>query len=72
VLHAKTLVADSLVSIVGSSNLVILDDRTGATMARAFRNDLAHATAVDLDAWPRRGRPHRLGDALARFLSPML
>ncbi len=85
VLHAKTLVADGLVSIVGSSNLdfrsfrfnaecnlVILDDRTGDTMAQAFRNDLVHAMPVDLDAWPRRGRLHRLGDVLARFLSPML
>ena len=57
ILHAKTLVADGYLSVVGSSNLdfrslefnaecnfLILDDATGARLEAAFENDLAHAT----------------------------
>jgi cardiolipin synthase len=84
VLHAKTLVADRQVSVVGSTNLdflsfntnaecnlVILDRPTGERMAAAFREDLNHSTEVRLESW-KRSRLHRWGDGLARLLRPLL
>jgi cardiolipin synthase len=85
ILHAKTLVADDFVSVVGSTNLdfrsfhfnaeanlVILDAATGRTFARAFRDDLTRSKEIEQDAWSRRGRLHRIGDNLARRLGPLL
>lgn len=85
VLHAKTLVVDDFVSVVGSSNLdfrsfyfnaecnvLILDEGTGRRMARAFEEDLDQAIEVRPEVWHRRPLAHRLGDALARCLSPLL
>jgi cardiolipin synthase len=85
VLHAKTLVADGFVSVVGSTNLdfrsfrfnaecniVVLDEATGASMAAAFEEDLAHSEEIRPELWRRRGLGHRWGDALARRLSPLL
>jgi cardiolipin synthase len=85
VLHAKTLVADGMVSVVGSSNLdlrsfrfnaecnlLILDPPTGAAVAEAFCDDLKRACPVLPQAWHRRDLLHRFGDALARLLTPVL
>jgi cardiolipin synthase len=85
VLHAKTLVADGYVSVVGSSNLdfrsfqfngecnlVLFDGLLGAEMEEAFAADLERAEEIQLPAWRARGALHRLGDRLARQLSPLL
>ena len=85
VLHAKSLVADGYASVVGSTNLdfrsfvfnaecnlVILDRATGATMEEIFRQDLAASEEILPAAWSRRPLPHRLGDRMARWLSPVL
>jgi cardiolipin synthase len=85
VLHAKTLVADGFVSVVGSTNLdfrsfrfnaecnlVVLDEATGTGMTAAFEEDLAHSEEIRGEHWRRRALGHRLGDALARSLSPLL
>jgi cardiolipin synthase len=85
ILHAKTLVADGQVSVVGSTNLdfrsfvfnaecnlVILDREAGEVMEEAFLRDLHHATEVKLGPWRARSLPHRAGDRLARLLSPLL
>jgi cardiolipin synthase len=85
ILHAKTLVADEYVAVVGSSNLdfrsfglngecnlVILDEATGAALAADFEQDLAHAEEITGESWRRRTVAHRVGDRLARLLSPLL
>jgi cardiolipin synthase len=85
ILHAKTLVADGYLSMVGSSNLdfrslefnaecnfLILDEPTAKCMETTFENDLAHAREIRQGPWRRRGRLHRLGDHIARTLSPLL
>jgi len=85
ILHAKTLVVDDYVSVVGSSNLdfrsfffnaecnvLILDDANGRTMARMYEEDLGQSIEMRLDNWNHRPPAHRLGDALARCLSPLL
>jgi cardiolipin synthase A/B len=85
VLHAKTLVADGAVTVVGSSNLdfrsfqfnaecnlVVLDRTVGGAFVGAFAADLERATEIDLAAWRARPWNHRLGDRAARLLSPLL
>jgi cardiolipin synthase len=85
VLHAKSLVADGLVSVLGSTNLdfrsfrfnaecnlVVFDEATAATLSKAFLDDLERAEEVLGPRWRSRSLPHRLGDSLARALSPVL
>jgi cardiolipin synthase len=85
ILHAKTLVADDYATVVGSSNLdfrsfhfnaecnvLILDEATGQRMTCAFEKDLAGSVEIRLDEWKKRALLHRVGDSLARCLSPLL
>jgi cardiolipin synthase len=85
VLHAKSLVADGFVSVVGSTNLdvrsfrfnaecnlLILDETVGSGMERAFAEDLSHSEEIRPETWRRRGVRHRWADALARRLNPLL
>jgi len=85
ILHAKTLVADGRISLVGSTNLdfrsfhfnaecnlVILDEDVGAVFTRAFEEDLARAEEITAAKWRRRSVAHAAGDAGARLLAPLL
>lgn len=85
ILHAKTLVVDDYASVVGSSNLdfrsfyfnaecnvLILDAATGRAMAQTFEEDLRQSVEMQLETWDQRPAAHRLVDALARCLSPLL
>ena len=85
ILHAKTLVADGYLSVVGSSNLdfrslefnaecnfLILDPATAGRLEEAFEVDLTQAREIHLGPWRRRGNLHRTVDRLARTLSPWL
>jgi cardiolipin synthase len=85
VLHAKTIVADRHVSVIGSSNLdfrsfrfnaecnvVVFDDALGEAMARAFELDSQHSHEVGLPAWQQRGNLHRAIDRAAGLLTPLL
>ncbi len=85
ILHAKTLVADGLVSVVGSTNLdfrsfvfnaecdlLMLCPVTAATLEEAFLKDLESAEEVKLEDWRRRPLSKKIGDRLARWLSPFL
>jgi cardiolipin synthase A/B len=85
VLHAKTAVTDDYLSLTGSSNLdfrsfhfnaecnvVILDDQVGRIFADAFEKDLTQSIEVTRQDWSRRSLAHKIGDALARSLGPVL
>jgi cardiolipin synthase len=85
ILHEKSVVADDYVTLVGSSNLdfrsfhfnaecnvLIFDDTTAQQMTAAFEEDLRHSLEIRLEAWKQRPMMHRIGDALARRLSPLL
>ena len=85
VLHAKSLVADGYLSMVGSTNMdfrsfhfnaecnvVALDEGVARTLERRFEADLLDATEISLAEWDRRTRLHKAGDAFARMLSPLL
>jgi cardiolipin synthase len=85
VLHAKTLLADDWVAVVGSSNLdyrsfrfnaecnlLMLGAEPARSLAEAFERDLELSREIRLEDWRRRSFAHRLGDALARKLAPWL
>ncbi len=85
VLHAKTMVCDGHLAIIGSANLdfrslwfnaecnlLIADARAAATLESQFRADLDHAQEVTLDRWQRRGWGHAIGDTVARALRVVL
>jgi cardiolipin synthase len=85
ILHAKTLVADGYVSVIGSTNLdfrsflfnaecdlMILDEGVAQRMASAFEEDMKNAVEIHRPEWRRRLFFHRLGDRVARWLSPLL
>jgi cardiolipin synthase A/B len=85
ILHAKTVVVDGYAAVVGSTNLdfrsfhfnaecnlVILDEPTGTQLEAVFRDDLTRAKEITPAIWARRSLAHRVGDRLARLLSPVL
>jgi cardiolipin synthase A/B len=85
VLHAKSLVADGHLSLVGSSNLdfrsfffnaecnlVILGKDSAQTLEQAFAADLAQSEEILAGPWRARPLAHRLRDGLARCLAPIL
>lgn len=85
VLHAKSLVSDDFLSLVGSTNLdfrsfhfnaecnlVLLDDRIGQTFSTAFEADLKNSVEITAGSWTRRPFFHRARDLFARSLGPVL
>ncbi len=85
ILHAKALVADDFVSLVGSTNLdfrsfhfnaecnlVVLHEPTARAFANAFREDLGRAEEITATNWRGRRPLHALGDSAARLLAPLL
>ncbi|HVR96357.1 MAG TPA: phospholipase D-like domain-containing protein [Thermoanaerobaculia bacterium] len=85
VLHAKSMVVDDQVAVVGSTNLdvrsflfnsecnlVILDRATAETMAEGFRNDLEDSWEIKANNWRDRPLLEKAGDRLARWLRPFL
>jgi cardiolipin synthase len=83
--HAKTIVVDDEVAIVGTANLdnrsfrlnfevvAVLYDRAAAcTLAEAFERDLATTSTCATADYDRQPLPRRLGQAVARLFSPLL
>jgi cardiolipin synthase len=84
-LHAKSIVADGRVSVIGSSNIdfrsfernaecnfAIFDAPVAEEMERRFLRDLEGSAEILLPEWRRRPWLHRTVDALARRLAPVL
>jgi cardiolipin synthase A/B len=80
-LHAKTLVVDGHVGMVGSSNLdfrsfwlnaecnvLVFDDHCAETLEHIFLRDLEGSEEILLEAWSCRPLGHRLLDRAARAL----
>jgi cardiolipin synthase A/B len=85
ILHAKSLVADGYVSVVGSTNLdfrsfifnaecdlLVLCDETARRMEEDFEEDLQKSVEIRRSDWKRRPPLHRAGDRMARWLAPVL
>lgn len=84
-LHAKNVGIDGKVGIVGSSNvdlrsfqlneevtLLLLDERSAASLAAVQQTYLDASEEIRLDSWSKRGRPVMVAENLARLISPLL
>ena len=84
-IHAKTMVVDGTLALVGSANMdlrsfrlnfevhaVLRDERTAARLDACFADDLARSRRVDPEAFRQRGIPLRVLEGAARFLSPLM
>ncbi|MBE2181584.1 MAG: phosphatidylserine/phosphatidylglycerophosphate/cardiolipin synthase family protein [Chthoniobacterales bacterium] len=78
--HAKTVVADRVVALVGSSNLdplsmtrnyelnlLVADAVTGEAMSRMFARDLHGAREIRLEEWARRPMWQKAAESAARI-----
>lgn len=85
VLHAKTVVVDGMLSLVGSANLDVRswrlngecgllawDEALAESLEVAYRIDLESSVEVLGGSWGRRSLLHKTGDALAGLLTPLL
>jgi cardiolipin synthase len=84
-LHAKNVSIDSRLGIVGSSNvdirsfklneevsLLLFDAPTIAELEAHQAHAIVQSQAIDLQTWRRRSTLHRVGEGLARLISPLL
>jgi cardiolipin synthase len=80
-LHAKTMVVDGYVSLIGSSNLdfrsfwlnaecnvLVFDEACATALEDSFHADLANSREITMDEWRERTWSHRLLDTTARAL----
>jgi cardiolipin synthase A/B len=83
--HAKTVVADGELAIVGSANMdhrsfelnfevnsVIYDKGIAHQLRDAFFEDVKEAEKIDPKVWANRSRLDQLPEKLSRLLSPLL
>lgn len=84
-LHAKTMVIDKEVSIVGTANMdqrsfelnfevnaIVFDKDIAIEMTEIFYNDMLDSNKIDADAWRERSKWQGLLEQTARLLSPLL
>ena len=84
-IHAKTMVSDQQLSVIGTANMdnrsfelnfevnaVIYDNDTAEEMTRIFHQDLKDSRKIDPEEWEKRPLYKQLPEKLARLLSPML
>jgi len=85
VLHAKALVVDGDLAMLGSANVdmrsfrlnfelvgLVRSRALNASLARVFEEDLSVSTEVALDSFRSQGPIGRLAEAAAQVLSPLL
>jgi cardiolipin synthase len=85
IVHAKTLVADGKVALVGSANMdlrsfrlnfevhtLVHDPTTATALCAAFRTHAAESRQVGLAAWRERHWTLRVKEGAARLVSPLL
>ncbi len=85
IVHAKTLVADSQVSLVGSANMdlrsfrlnfevhaLVHETATATRLREVFEDDLQNSRRVEYEAWEARRWTNRVKEGAARLVSPLL
>lgn len=83
--HAKTLVADGKLSIIGTANtdfrsfelnfevnVIIYDDKVSNILRNIFFEDLKDATKINAKEWCNRSVVTQLPEKMARLFSPVL
>jgi cardiolipin synthase len=84
-IHAKTVLCDDDVAVIGTANLdnrsfrlnfevaaIVYGEPANRTLADAFLADLRESRELTADAFERQPLPRRLGQATARLISPLL
>lgn len=85
VIHAKTLVVDDTLSMVGTANMdlrsfelnfeinaVVYSERINQELKQQFFKDLEHSTLITLEEWNKRSLFQTFFPALARIMAPLL
>ena len=83
--HAKTLVADSRIAIVGTANMdyrsfnlnfevnaIVYDEELSNELRDVFYKDIENAERLILDTWNNRSKLKQLLEKSARLISPLL
>lgn len=83
--HAKTLVADRKLAIVGTANMdfrsfdlnfevnaIVYNEKIATQLRSIFYEDLQHARKIDPEIWAKRRWYKQLLEKAARLLSPLL
>jgi cardiolipin synthase len=83
--HAKTMIIDDNLSIVGTANLdvrsfdcnfevnaVVYGKSLNRKLTKVFQEDLSHSKKLNLTNWKKRSKWKKLGESLARLLTPLL
>lgn len=83
--HAKTMVADRKLAIVGTANMdsrsfelnfevnaIVYDEEIAEELARVFEDDLGDAELIDAETWHNRPVHKILLEKTARLVSPLL
>lgn len=83
--HAKTMVVDNEIAIIGTANMdvrsfdlnfevnaIVYDEEIADQLRTAFYKDLEDSVKINLDEWKNRPTHLRFLDKLARLFSPML
>jgi cardiolipin synthase len=83
--HAKTMVTDGTLSVIGTANMdyrsfelnfevnaLVYDAAFAEKMRQVFFDDLKHAKKMDLKKWEQRHIIYKLSERVARLFSPAL
>ncbi|GIL23450.1 MAG: cardiolipin synthase [Bacteroidota bacterium] len=83
--HAKTMVVDSHLSIIGTANMdyrsfdlnfevnaILYDEACTTTLRKAFETDVANSEKIELQQWEKRKLYKQLSERIARLLSPLM
>ncbi|GAC1302637.1 MAG: cardiolipin synthase [Mucilaginibacter sp.] len=83
--HAKTVVADGQLAVIGTANMdhrsfelnfevnaMVYDTKVAQELRDAFFNDIKDATQIDAKKWAQRTRLKQFPEKLCRLLSPLL
>lgn len=83
--HAKTMVVDQFISMIGTANMdqrsfelnfevnaVIYDKEIGDQMTQIFYNDLKSAEKIDVNEWNSRSKWQNLLKQIAKLFAPLL
>nr|WP_211194392.1 phospholipase D-like domain-containing protein [Pyxidicoccus fallax] len=84
-MHAKTMLVDDSLSVIGSTNLdplalssseecsvVVEDAELAARLAETFEKDLGHSHEIHWSGWKRRGLLQKLGEQLPWLIGDFL
>ncbi len=83
--HAKTMVVDDNMSVIGTANMdirsydlnfeinaLVYDHPLNTELTAAFASDLEKSTELNLEEWSNRSKWIKFGETLARLVSPLL